>query len=385
MNQQQHSIASSRLLARLDSDIRKAYDPVDNACLRAERAMQLARLGQFDKAHQEMAALHSGFDRRPTASVSAWICLAEGCIAYFSSLSSTARDKMQRAHAISTAAHLTRIRAISAAWLAHMDFAQFDLEATARHAREALELAEPSNLAAMSRACLVVGVAYHFAGRLDLAQPWFVRSRECASAEGDEATLSALIYNIAAYRGNHALHNSLFGGDAAEHARHALAGADSTDNIGQWVGITSLDALVPMLRAVIHSVQGEHDKALALYQAHWLDAKRQGLGRLSANFLADMAWCRWNRGDVDGAMRDAASASGNIDPSMHADDRAVAHGRLAQVYRAIGETDNALQHEGKARESWQAHQRLQARTIELLEGLPQPLTAAAPSLRTATC
>ena len=203
----QQNFSGSRLLARLDSDIRRTFDPVDAACLRAERAMQLARHGQFEQAHQEMAALHAGFDRRPTASVSAWICLAEGCVAYFTSLSNAARDKMQRAHAISAAANLTRIRAISAAWLAHMDFAQFDLEATSRHAREALELADPSNLAAVSRACLVVGVAYHFANRLDLAQPWFVRARECASAEGDEATLSALIYNIAAYRGNHALQN----------------------------------------------------------------------------------------------------------------------------------------------------------------------------------
>ncbi len=381
MNQQQ--IVGSRLLARLDADIRKTSDPIDSACLRAERAGQLARLGEFDKAHQEMAALHAIFDRRPSAAVSAWMCLAEGCIAYFSSLSDSARDKMQRAHAISTAAHLTRIRALSAAWLAHMDSAQFDLEATVRHVREALELADADNLAAISRACLVVGVAYHFAGRLDLAQPWFVRSRECAHAEGDEATLSALVYNIAAYRGNHAIQNSLFGGDAVEHARQAIAGADSSDNIGHWVGITSLNALVPMLRAVIHSVQGEYDKALALYEAHWLDAKRQGMGRMAANFLADMAWCRWQRGDFNAAMRDAASASGNIDPGMHADDRAVAHARLAQVYRAAGEVDTALQHEGKARESWSIHKRLQARTIELLADLSLP--APLKSLKTATC
>ena len=71
----QHNIAGSRLLTRLDSDIRRTFDPVDNACLRAERAMQLARLGQFDKAHQEMAALHGSFDRHPRRRSSAWICL----------------------------------------------------------------------------------------------------------------------------------------------------------------------------------------------------------------------------------------------------------------------------------------------------------------------
>lgn len=376
-----HHVGGSRLLARLDADIRKTYDPIDNACLRAERAAQLARLGQFDFAQQEMAALHATFDRRSIAQVSAWMCFAEGCISYFSSLSTAARDKMQRAHALSAAAHLPRIQALSAAWLAHMDFAQFDIDAMARHARDALELADATHLSAIARACLVVGVAFHFADRLDLAQPWFVRSRECASAEGDEATLSALIYNIAAYRGNHAIHASLFGGHAGEHARHALAGADSTENIGHWIGITSLDSLVPMLRAGVHSVQGEFDKALVLYEAHWLDAKRQGLGRMAANFLADMAWCRWNRGDRSGAMRDAASASGNIDPSMHADDRAVAHARLAQVYRAAGEIDTALGNEGRARECWAVHRNLQSRVLEMLAPLPVPKAA----VRTMTC
>lgn len=382
MNHQQ--IGGSRLLARLDADIRRTYDPVDNACLRAERASQLARLGQFDAANQEIAALHASFDRQSIAQVSAWICFAEGCVSYFSSLSNAARDKMQRAHAISAAAHLPRIQALSAAWLAHMDFAQLDAEATVSHVRQALELADATNLPALARACLVIGVAYHFAERLDLAQPWYVRSRECASAEGDEATLSALIHNIAWHRGNHAMHAAVFGGDATAHARHAMAGADSTDNIGNWIGITALDALVPMLRAVVHSVQGEHAKALDLYQAHWLDAKRQGLGRMAANFLADMSWCRWSLGDTSGALRDAASASGNIDPSMHADDQAVAHGRLAQVYRAAGETSHALQHEARARETWAAHQALQRRMVELLADLPTPKLAST-GIRTETC
>lgn len=371
-------IVGSRLLARLDADIRKSYHPVDNACLRAERASQLARLGQEDAARAEVAALHAAFDRQPNAAVSAWLCVAEGCISYFSNLSSGARDKMQRAQALSAAAGLTRIQALSAAWLAHMDYAQLDAEAMSKHVRVALQLADASHLSALARVCLVVGVAYHFAERLDLAQPWYARARECASAEGDEATLSALIHNIAWHRGSHAVQASIFGGDAEAHARHALAGADSAVNIGGWIGITSLDALLPMLRAMALSVQGDHAQALGLYEVHLAAAKRQGLTRMAANFLADMAWCRWRCGDRSAALQEAVSAAASIDPSMHADDQAVAHGRLAQLYRMVGEVDQALHHEGKARDRWGEHQRLQARMIALLDDLPPAATHRPP-------
>ena len=365
-----HSISGSRLLSRLDADIRKAHHPVENACLRAERASQLARLGHADAARDEIAALHAGFDRQPNAAVSAWLCLAEGCLAYFTSLSSSARDKMQRAQALSAAAQLPRIQALSAAWLAHMDYAQLDADAMAKHVRLALQLANASHPSALARACLVVGVAYQFAERCDLAHPWYAHARECASNEGDEATLSALIHNIAWHQGNHAVQASIFGGDFEAHARHAMAGADSTDNIGRWIGITSLDASIPMLRASVLSVQGEINKALALYEAHWLQAKRQGFARMAANFLADMAWCRWRSGDATRALQDAAAAAQAIDPSMHADDQAVSHGRLAQVYRAAGDLDKALHHEGKARDTWSLHQRLQARIVALFSDLP---------------
>lgn len=366
------AVAGSRLLARLEAEIRRTPHPVDNACLRAERASQLARVGQYDSAREEIAALHAAFDRQANPAVSAWLCLAEGCLTYYTSLGGAARDRIQRAHALSAAAQLTRIHALSAAWLAHMDYAQLDLEAMAQHVRQALQMAAPSHLSTIARAALVVGVAYHYAQRLDLAQPWYARARDCASAEGDEATLSALVCNIAWHHANHAIQGTLFGGEAEAHVRHALIGADSADNIDRWIGITSLNALVPMLRAVVLSVRGDHRQSLDLYETHLADAKRQGLGRMAANFLADMAWCRWSIGDTAGALHDAAAASAAIDPSMHADDRAVAHGRVAQVLRAAGQVDRALHHEGCARDDWRIHQRLQARIVELFSGLALP-------------
>jgi hypothetical protein len=374
-------LAGSRLLARLDAELRRALHPVDRACLRAERAAQLARLGQYEAAANEIAALHATFDRQPSVAVSAWLCLAEGCLAYFTSLSSSARDKMQRALALSAAARLPRIQALSAAWLAHMDYVQLDAEATGTHVRLALSLVEPGELAAPARACLVVGMALQYAERNDLAQPWYARARECASLEGDEATLSALVFNMAWHHGNHALQASIFGGEYEARARHAMLGADSTDNIGRWQNIISLDALVPILRAQVHSVQGQHAAALALYQTHWQAARRQGLGRMAANILADIAWCRWCTGDAAGAIQEAAAAAAAVDPGMHADDQAVAHGRLAQLLRAAGQVDRALHHEGLARDCWGMHQRLQARFVAQLIDIPLPARQAGPDIR----
>lgn len=364
------AVAGSRLLARLDADVRRTHHPVDNACLRAERACQLARLGQYDAARDEIAALHAAFDRQAIPAITAWMHLAEGCLTYYTSLSGTARDRMRRAHALSTAAQLPRIQALSAAWLAHMDYVFIDAEGMVQHVGEAVRLASSADLSTISRACMVVGVAYHYAERIDLAQPWYARARECASTEGDEATLSALVCNIAWHHANHAVQAALFGGDSQAHVRHALLGAEATDNIDRWIGITALDSLVPMMRAVVLSVRGEHAESLALYEAHLADARRQGLGRMAANFLADMAWCRWSTGDREGALRDAEAGAAAIDPSMHADDRAVAHARVAQVQRAAGHVDLALQHEGQARDDWRLHQRLQAEIVTAFAKLP---------------
>ncbi len=363
-------MGGSRLLARLDLEIRKALHPVDQACLRAERACQLARLGQADLARDEISALHAAFDRRSNPAVSAWLCLAEGCLTYFTSLSGTARDRIHRAHALSCAAQLPRLQALSAAWLAHMDYVFLDAEGMRQHVSEALRLVAPGDLSTISRACMVVGVAYHYAERLDLATPWYARARESASAEGDEATLSALVCNIAWHHANHAVQAALFGGDAIGHARRAMLGADATDNIDRWIGITALDTVVPMLRAVALSVLDDARGSLALYDAHLDKARRQGLGRMSANFLADMAWCRWRTDDRDGALHDAQKSAAAVDPSMHADDRAIAHARLAQIFRAAGQADAALHHEACARDDWRQHQRLQAEIIAEFAQLP---------------
>jgi hypothetical protein len=357
------SNSDNRLIARLETAMTKAVHPVEQACLRAERAGQLARQGHFDLAQQELHSVQRLFERQPHPAVSAWVCIAEGWLAYFTNLSGSARDKLQRALALSAAARLPQLQALSAAWLAHMEYVAQTFEPMAVHVQQALSLAAPDHHSARSRACLVVAQALHFAERPELAQVWFSRSREHAGVEGDELTISALSHNKAWLDGWQAFQVRIMGALPDEQGRRALLAAQSTASFDQWTGTVSLHAFVPILRASIHSARDEPALALRLYEEHLAVALQQGLGRMSAHFWADMAYCEWRAGHAERAVGTAEKAQAALKLSMHPDDRATAELRLSQLRAEQGLESEAESHRRAAAQAWAEHQALQARAL----------------------
>lgn len=363
---------ASRLLARLDAAIAKTRDPVHNACLRAERAGFLARQGRLDEAQRTIDDLHARFSLRPHAAVSAWLALAEGLRDHFGALAPSARDRLQRAHALSAAAHLAPLHALAAAWLGHMDFVRHEMTLMANHLAEALRLAAPDHHSARSRACLVAAFAYHFAGRLDRAKPWYDRARQHALADGDEAALGALIYNRATMQGNNARLAAAFGRedrmDHADLAREALMGAESSAAFEAGTGMDALAYLVPTLQAQVLAGTGEAAKALALYE-RWFDAATaDGLRRLRPCFLADMAWCKVQLGRADEARADVAAALEDLNGGRcEIDDRVVANARLAQTLDALGDAAQAATLRERAQRDLAMHRAEQARLAALLD------------------
>ena len=353
-----------RLLARLDAAIAAAADPFDVDCLRVERACYLVRQGHFEPATTELDAVRSKYDARPSPSISAWLSLADGLVSHFSEVGGAARDKMRRAHALSAAGRLMPLHALSSAWMAHMDYSRHDFESMVRHLSQALQLAHADHHAARSRANLVGALACHFAGRLDLAQPWYARSRAHANSEGDEATLSAVMFNMASIRAANLRQVAFTAQGNSPESEHALMGADSTINFDQMVGSVSLKALLPLLRAQILALQGEPAQALTLYEAHL--AQANAISRLRGCMLSDQAWCRMQVGQVDAARADALEAQAGISDDSHLDDRAATHSRLAQVFNALGDAPSAQRHEVLAAVAWQDFRALQARIVTML-------------------
>lgn len=356
-------LGMSRALARLDAAIAAADDPHDATCRRAERAALLARHGQLDDARAELAALPAS----PPARVKAWISLAEGLVRYFSDLDTGARESVQAAYEASAATRQTQLHALAAAWLSLMDYVRHDVPNMTRHLSQALQLASADDHATRSRACLVAALGYHHAGREDLALPWYHATRRHAVSEGDDATLSALMHNMAWLRGNEARLASIFGGQQPEQVRNALMGAESTQHFDAGLQTASLPSLVPVLRAQLYVVLEQESDALALYREVLPRALAEGLVRMEGLFRADMAWCHWRLGDRSEALAEAERASARLADVEDVDDRACAHGRLAQLFDALGDAETAARHRTCAEIDLAEHRAQQQLLLEAMQ------------------
>ena len=357
-------VKSPRLLERLDALI--AHDPesLDADCARAERACYLARQGQHQQAAQALDALRRRFENRTHPAISTWLSLADGLMSHFTDMGATARDKMRRAHALSAAGRLMPLHALSAAWLAHMDDTRMDTNSMVRHLSEALHLAQPDHHAARSRANLVAAQALHMAGRLDLAMPWYQRARTHANAEGDDATISAVMFNMASIRATNLRQVALTGEGNAMDGIYALMSTEATESFDARTGGVSAMPLLPLLRAQILALQGEPAQALAVYEAH-LEAA-QGMSRMHCANLADQAWCRSQVGQFEAAKADALAAEASLGSDTQIDDRAATHSRCAQVFAVLGDTAQAQRHNDLAAPLWSDYRAMQQRVIDAL-------------------
>jgi tetratricopeptide (TPR) repeat protein len=367
----------SRLLRQLDAAIAAAASPIDAGCLCAQRAALLARRGQKAEARAQLDDLRQRFARTPHPAVTAWLCLAEGLADYFADLSASSRDRLQRAHALAAAARIRPLQALAAAWLANTHYARSEDAQMARMLAEALQLAAADHHAARARACLVAARAYHLAGRHDAARGFYARSREHAAAEGDEATVSAIMYDMAGLWVHQAQLAELFEGGRGADARQALLSAESLVAFDRGTGMLAQQAVDAMVRAQALAMQGRFDAALALYEEHLDAALAQGVGHREAPLRADMAWCLQQMGRGDAARTTARDAEAALLGHVDVDDRAMAHARLARVFEALGMRDAAQQHGREAQLRWTDWQAQRQELLRLLDdALGTPADAA---------
>ena len=358
----------SRLLQRLEAEIAGARSQLEADCKRAERAAYLARVGRFEEARAEVGALRERNQRSPQIDVSIWMIFTEGLISFFDNVGESTTDYVQRAYALSVAGGRSRLRALCAAWLAQWDYSKTDMCGLARHVREALMIADPDDHAVRSRTCLVTAQALHLAGRLDLATPWYGKSRFHASVDGDDVTISALMHNMAWLRMMTIRQTVLLTGRHDDRATaHALTTAESNEGFDQLKGDSSWIDLKPILRAQLVSLHGDPGQAVALYEQHLASAGTPA--RLQANLLADKAWCHTELGQRSDAIECAALALQGLGGETHIDDRAATHSRLAQVFAALGNAIERDHHFELARVAWEKHAYMQADAVQLLEGL----------------
>ncbi len=356
----------SRALARLDAAIAAAHAPVEQTCLMAERAGLLARLGRVDEAREALAGLRERQAQLVHPALSVWLALAEAMVEQQRQQPAAARDRIRRAHALSAAARERPLIALSAAWHAQADFTHGDAPAMARHVAEALQEAAADHHAARARASLVAAQAYHWAGQTEGATPWYQRAREHALAEGDDATLAALMMYRACIGGAQLCRAAVFEPALVDAAavREALLGAEASRNFDAHLGRSALRPRVAAIHARLLLVQGDAAGALAGFEALRPQA---GAQELSPLLQADKAWCLWQLGRKDDALTLAQVAEEAASEDAGDDDRAALHGRLSQLFAALDQPQGAARHDEAAQAQRAALAERQQQLVTLLD------------------
>jgi tetratricopeptide (TPR) repeat protein len=373
----------SRLLTHLDAAIDRADSPLHAACLRAERAGHLARQGQHALAASELATLQHNLAWQPSDKLRTWVLIAEGIAAHSQSLGcAAAHQHFEAAYAMTERPAAQSMRPLAAAWCACMAHGDGQHALAARMLRVAFVNALPSDHATRMRAALVAADAYNQGARPVMAARWYEVSRRHAVAYGDEAHISGMLFNQASWVELGLRMQGLFGDALSAEARaQVVASVDSTAHFDQGLGLSSVPALLPMMRAQALTSIGAYAKALALFEQHLDDALLQGMNHQDAGLHADRAWCEVQlqqpeRARLSVALAEAALLRGDAWP----EELAMAHERLSHVVQHLADPSSAAKHAHHAEQAQQHLARFRAGQAEAAVWLDKDLADIAPSM-----
>jgi tetratricopeptide (TPR) repeat protein len=287
-------VKPSRLLVRLDAEIAAAPTQLLADCKRAERAGYLARLGKFEECNNEINIIRQDYFGRETSIITIWLNLIEGISALSKSFDLCARDKIVRSHALSLACNNRLMRSLSAAWMAHVEYLKNDFDSMAAFAAESLNYSSGDEHASRARVFLVLALANQFAGRLEVSNMLYKDAHMHASADGDDAMISALMHNKTWLQAQELRFCEWQIGGPADERAHTLMAADSIKNFDELLGLKNLETSVPMLKAMVLSAQGKYAHALDLYDKYLLEVFDGELSRWDLELLVDQVWCAIN-------------------------------------------------------------------------------------------
>lgn len=343
--------------------ISRASSLMDKDLASVQIAILYVRQGHFNLAKSELVELKERNRSSPDMRRSIWIHLAEGLLEYFDNLGECRSDGIHRAFALSEASGALDLLAISAAWMAQINYSFQDMLALGKNLKLALENGLPENHFALSRAFLVGAQALDYGGRPDLAKPWYEKSRYHAILDEDEVTIGAIMHNMGWLRVLNFRQLVLRGVDGIDISRHMRLGIESTSNYEDMIGDIGWIGLRSVLRAQIFSLTGKFQDALSIYKDH---NEGDTTHRMRSNFLADQAWCFAMVGEREMSNSCIARALELLSNNVHADDRAATHSRISAALSVTGDAAGAKKHAVLASVSWSAHQIMQQNAVRII-------------------
>lgn len=333
--------------------------------------LHFARQGESTLAVEAINTVRSRFNGMLGPEVAAWLMLTEGVLHFSEGKRDLSADRLRRSYAVASAS-ASDTRPICAAWLAHMSLNARRFDDMVSYLREALTKAKPDGHHARSRAALVLADAYHYAGRFDLARPWYESARIHATAEGDEAAVSALLHNVAAFRTANVKLADALGTKLPDEAKRASMEAASAASYDRAIGTRSFGELLPHVNEQLLVVAGKYEDALAQLSA--IDVTQLST-RVHAVHYVDHATCAFETGDMTLARTLRESAAVALKKyEMDPDDVAYVCCRLAALYRKADGVRSAETYDHEARTAMERHREIQVELCLKLSELTDSLS-----------
>ena len=353
----------SRLLSNLNAQASSARDPVIWAKAVCRAASHFAGHGKTEEALTAIGVVRGQFGNNLHFDIASWLMLAEGVLHFFKAEFPAAYDRIRRAYGLAIALGNNSAFPSCAAWMAHVEFSACKYDDMVKHIGEALRTAQSTDHQAIARASLVLATGYHIAGDFQRSRPWYEKARLNAAAEGDDATVSATLHNMASVRACNVRLEDTFGGEAKIETRRVTLEASSSLTYDYAIGHRGLYFLARMLGGLISTIDGRYDDALQDFEKIVINDMPD---RLHSLVFVDQAWCQAQKREFEKSLisvNDCLKALPYVDED---DDIAYINSRLRQISIACNRPEEARLYESVADAALSKHRHFQQELLSKL-------------------
>jgi hypothetical protein len=331
---------------RLRQSIASTTDPLEKACLTAELAGYLARMGNFAGADTIIGELRAS-QNWDSPRLAALIMLAESIVALRNEYEPHAVDRLSRGYAIASGFGARGVAGLIASWLAHYNFNRGTHAELAQWVATATGYAGDMNRSAKARFCLTQAVIAATVNSLSDSEKWFWATRAHAVAMGDEAYLAAAMYNRSAF----GIARVRWDIGRSQPIRDDLTQLgleiDSAVNYSIATGNVSAPHLKNLWKGRLRLAQGNFVDALDLISNAVANLPEAVLPRIRIEIEADLAACQLGTGAISAAKEGLSRLPMDVDNIIPIEDRIAYYRHLKLLAEAVGTTadiDRATRH-----------------------------------------
>lgn len=355
----------SRLLTSLLKEAARANDRVVWAKAICRAATHQARSGRMSEAMASIAEVRRIFGPGLHPEVASWLMLSEGVVSWCKLDFETSYGRILRAHALANAFKTDDATAACAAWLAMHDWNTNHFERMAARLTQALSLSVEDDHATRCRVALSLVCAFMFAGDVEQAQLWFESGRRHAVAIGDEASLNAMLFNVAIFRLAKIRLDDAFNSGSRSERKRAQMEVSSAAALDLYLDSNLHPAWRYIMVGRQQLLDGMHSEALKSFaqasQTPGYETER------NPTIEIDLSIANLAIGQRSEAFRLCTYALENIDEINDLDDKTYALASAAKIFLALGHDGLSTKLLDKANACLTEHRNQQRLLIDQLQ------------------